>query len=120
TTDDTVVDTADAQPDAPGPCVDPDNDGYGDGTGQCALQGIDCAPNDPMRFPSARELCNDLDDDCDNEVDEDFDLTSDLANCGMCGNTCDATGGVATCDAGTCGVSMCDAGFYDIDGNPTN
>ena len=50
--------------------------------------------------PSASpEVCNSRDDDCDGVVDDGFDLSSDPANCGMCGRACGA--GLACC-AGSC------------------
>jgi len=58
----------------------------------------------PMCTPSA-ESCNDRDDDCDTMVDETFDLTSDVDNCGACGNRC--RGGNAMCCAGVCGRGAC-------------
>ncbi len=64
-----------------------------------------------------QELCNGWDDDCDGETDEDFDLDSDPANCGFCGNACDAgeecrngechdPGGDGNTVGGGCGCSV--------------
>ncbi len=61
-----------------------------------------------------QESCNELDDDCDGNVDEGFDLTTDLENCGACGNQC-AHASVAEylCAGGKCIVLSCNEGFKD-------
>lgn len=62
------------------------------------------------------ELCNGNDDDCDGSTDEDFDLTTDMMNCGECGNACPVTpdNGASACEASTCTL-RCDADFDDCD-----
>jgi Cys-rich repeat protein len=47
-------------------------------------------------------------------------LTTDVANCGRCGNVCTATNGVAACRNGACALASCSTGFADCDGNPAN
>ncbi len=65
------------------------------------------------------ERCNGADDDCDGETDEDFDLSSDVRNCGSCGQACASEHGTASCEAGAC-VLRCDEGYADCDGDPAN
>ena len=65
--------------DAPTWTLDVDGDGYGnnaDAVTSCAppseewaLQGDDCAPEDPEIYPGASEVCNGEDDDCDGLAD---------------------------------------------------
>lgn len=62
-------------------------------TGSCNFSVL---PNCPVGDP---EVCNTLDDDGDGQVDEDFDLSSDVSNCGFCGNVCDAG---QSCELGIC------------------
>jgi hypothetical protein len=47
------------------------------------------------------------------------DPSTDLANCGGCGNACSPTNAAATCENGTCTLT-CDAGYADCDGSPAN
>lgn len=66
---------------------DADDDTYGDEavgpTRACdppedswVARGGDCADADPIRYPFATEICNDVDDDCDGEVDDGLTLYS--------------------------------------------
>jgi hypothetical protein len=48
-------------------CVDPDNDGYGQGIG---CRGTDCNEMDAMIYMGAPERCNGLDDNCNGQIDE--------------------------------------------------
>ena len=66
--------------------LDGDGDGWGaDGTevftcdgppADTVAEGGDCADDDPTRFPTAPELCNEIDDDCDSDVDEDVEFVA--------------------------------------------
>ena len=60
------------------------------------------------------ELCNGLDDDCDTLTDEDFDLSTDMANCGECGATCDPANAVGECVDGGCQIVSCTEGWVDL------
>ena len=64
------------------------------------------------------ETCNMADDDCDVRTDEDFDLTTDLANCGMCGNACMLANATPSCVASRCEIATCDMGFDDCNSMP--
>lgn len=68
----------------------------------------------------ASDVCDGLDNDCNGVADEDFDLTSDVANCGACGNVCEFVSGVGSCDAGVCEMAGCEPGFGDCNGNTTD
>lgn len=47
-------------------------------------------------------------------------LSTDLANCGACGNACPAPlHAEAACRDGRCGRGPCERGFYDVDGQVT-
>ncbi len=51
------------------PCVDIDQDGYGNGSEACANAGLDCDDGDATINPGAQERCNGVDDDCDGLTD---------------------------------------------------
>jgi hypothetical protein len=51
----------------------PDGDADGDGF----VAGLDCDDNDAAAYPSATEVCDEIDNDCDGEVDEGYDLDAD-------------------------------------------
>ncbi len=110
-------------------CVD-----AGPDTGVVLDAGIDSGPRDAQRpdvgadtgadtgadaLPDgclAIELCNELDDDCDGEVDEGIDTTSDVVNCGGCGNDCAPAHAFGQCIASTCSIQICDVGWLDLNG----
>lgn len=76
----------------------------------CVTGQLACA----QKLQPMPEQCDTADNDCDGTVDEDFDLTSDEANCGACGQTCDAG---TVCLASSCDESVCDDGVdNDSDG----
>ncbi len=66
--------------------------------------------------PDADEVCNLEDDDCDGEKDEGFDLTTDVENCGVCGNACDLLNAGENCVASACKVTVCEEGWWNADG----
>ncbi len=72
-------------------------------------------------YAGQQETCNELDDNCDGQVDEGFVLTSDLENCGACGNIC-AHASVAEylCAGGQCIVLACNEGYKDANNQGTD
>lgn len=66
------------------------------------------------------EACNSLDDDGDGAIDEAFDLTTDVSNCGVCGNACSLPNANESCTAGRCTVESCAGGWGDCDASPDN
>lgn len=49
------------------------------------------------------------------------DTTTDLANCGACGNACPApANGSPSCEGGACTLGACNAGFSDCNNNPAD
>jgi hypothetical protein len=69
-------------------------------------------------FDAVDSICDRLDDDCDGDIDEDVDLTSDDANCGMCGRACSFANASARCESSMCVLEACSVGFFDLDRNP--
>ncbi|NOY91478.1 MAG: formylglycine-generating enzyme family protein [Deltaproteobacteria bacterium] len=65
----------------------------------------------------AIEICNGLDDDCDGMIDEGIDTSTDVNNCGVCGNVCAPAHAFGVCSASSCGLSGCDVGFFDRNGD---
>jgi hypothetical protein len=66
------------------------------------------------------ELCDGADNDCDGSADEDFDLSTDLNNCGSCGNSCwsapPANSYPDGCIGGVCHYT-CEVGYGDLNGD---
>ncbi|MEI2779695.1 MAG: hypothetical protein V9G19_27810 [Tetrasphaera sp.] len=73
--------------------------GLEDGTGVCAEGTADCDRDATNRCEST--------------------LTSDVMNCGACGQRCSAQNGTALCMAGQCST-RCNAGRSDCDTDPSN
>jgi hypothetical protein len=82
--------------------------------GSCKAGRAACGPNGTVIcsgdvVPAAAESCNGADDDCDGETDEGINLQTDMANCGRCGNFCNAV--TQLCVDGSCrtrGEKVCD------------
>ncbi len=75
--------------------------------GACQMQTCGC--------PVGRGDCNhDCADGCE------IDLTSDVNNCGFCGNACKLPNATAACVKGKCTIAACDKGFADCDKFPTD
>ncbi len=113
------------------------------GLGRCARPGVRVCDHDDPDGPTrcdaqagepATEVCNTLDDDCDGQTDEGYlvaGVYSGTADCGACGNDCEAwwPGGSAlwnvlpVCDTAgvfpACGFT-CEPGWDDLDGVPGN
>jgi hypothetical protein len=70
--------------------------------------------------PDGDELCDGRDNDCDGRTDEGFDLSSELANCGRCGNFCTFPNGLGRCMDRACVMEGCRTGYVDVDRDPTN
>ncbi len=60
------------------------------------------------------EVCDNRDNDCDTRMDEGFNTTTDVNNCGSCGNVCNLLHASEQCVASMCEVLACDAGFVDV------
>ena len=77
--------------------IDEEIEGLSDcmvGEGACARMGVircvdgaEACSADPLLVA---ETCDGTDEDCDGRVDEEVDVSTDPANCGGCGQTCDA------------------------------
>ncbi len=88
--------------------------------GQVSLDGgpgctYTCAPTN-----GGVERCDLVDNDCDGQVDEGSDVSSDVNNCGACGNVCNIPFATPACVMGACRVQACLMGHSDLDGNPAN
>jgi hypothetical protein len=62
-------------------------------------------------------------DNCDSNPGNgcEHDVSTDVANCGSCGNACTpGANQTVTCTAGSCDAPTCDLGYDDCDSNPAN
>ena len=68
------------------------------------------------------ESCDDLWANCNSDASDgcEADVSTDMDNCGACGNTCQLANASAICVAGACQVDTCDGTFSDCDGSPAN
>jgi len=66
------------------------------------------------------EACDTLDNDCDGLTDEDFDLTTDVNNCGVCGNVCSLANAVPECVGSVCVIQSCTGDFENCDAQNFN
>ena len=70
------------------------------------------------------EVCDGQDNDCNGGKDEPFDLTTDVLNCGACGNACALGHATPRCEVvsgfPTCRIDTCEDGHADIDGLSEN
>src|SRR5690606_32338380 len=60
-----------------------------------------------------------VDANCDGVLTNQPDMSTDVQNCGSCGNDCNSLGGNAvwTCVNGGCQFGGCQPGWYDLDSN---
>ena len=65
--------------------------------------------------PGAQDGCA-IDANCDGQLTGQPDLSSDSANCGKCGNDCNANAvhALYACQAGACVFQQCEKGYYDL------
>jgi hypothetical protein len=95
----------------------------GTGTGECVAGSLQCLGGTFQCVGSvgpALEVCNTRDDDCDGATDEGFSLTTDIRNCGSCGNVCSFANAIAGCSAGSCALVACNTDFFNRDGLASN
>lgn len=78
-----------------------------------------CANGSCVEGCSATQACADASKSCcDGGC---LDLSTDVENCGSCGDACNAYANAASaCEAGSCKIGPCDAGFTDCDGDANN
>ncbi len=93
------------------------NGDSGTSSGGDAGAGGDASIADCDRGVVFPEACDELDNDCDGQIDEAFDLTADVRHCGACGNLCDRSGAISTCNEGACELVGCFPGNIDLDGD---
>lgn len=99
-------------------CTDADNDGY-KAQASCGTQ-VDCNDAAPAIHPNAQETCDGIDNNCNGTIDEGFNKSSDILNCGTCGNVCSFSNAAPACSAGVCRIVSCNAGFADCDAQAAN
>jgi len=66
-----------------------------------------------------KEICDGEDNNCNGTKDEGFDLSTDVSNCGSCGNVCTLGHATPECKTvsgfPTCSVKSCESGYSDVD-----
>jgi hypothetical protein len=94
--------------------------------GECRLGMTICMLGAPVCMGATvptSEICDGKDNNCDGTADEGFDTSSDVANCGACGNKClfdsSVNNGhaVLACQTGHCRVGSCIGNFTDANGD---
>ena len=68
----------------------------------------------------AVEMCDNVDNDCNGQTDEGYNTTTDVNNCGQCGNQCRFTNAAATCTQNGCEMGGCSPGFVNTDNQTGN
>jgi hypothetical protein len=114
-----------------GCCTVGEHASCGTDVGECEFGEKECLPGEIWsecrggRGPVA-ESCDSRDNDCDGLTDEDWDLTSDVNNCGSCGNVCNLPhASIEGCSGGSCVVLDCEGfnsltQYFNADGNHAN
>ncbi len=62
---------------------------------------------------TGQEVCDGTDNDCNGKIDDGFDLSTDLENCGGCGNRCVYVNADSVCELGHCNFISCRDGFFN-------
>ena len=111
--------------------LDNDCDGEFDelGTNNCIIAGI-CYNSGDVNSENGCESCNPAQStsswssicmpgqDCCNQ--QCVDLSTDINNCGSCGQICSFPNASSICVDSLCQLGVCDSGWADCDSNPTN
>lgn len=92
-------------------------DSDGDGCADEEEQRIGTDPSNPDSDGDGVTDCVDV---CPRNYNSFQDLNIDINNCGVCGNQCSFTHGIAECVRGSCVLSGCENGYANCDQDPTN
>ncbi|GEM_PF-877653 len=86
------------------------------GTKVCFEGRVQC--QDAVLATSTIDFCG-VDANCDGVLTAQPDLSTDVVNCGSCGNNCyaGAVHSLWSCQQGSCAFQGCQAGYYDLDGD---